>query len=371
MGRLFLAFIFGAVLLFAQSDELNTTLQEQEQETPLYQQKVLYLSYVDVPKRVIKGEIFSLTIKTLSVIQDFTDINYTFNGAKGIKILNDALPYREAAQHGFFDTFYFKALSSNIQLPSITATLKSDLNITYPSTTLPPKHIEAIALNPKEDFCNIVAKSLSIEHYKTSSYDATHNIVVFSITAKQTSLKDFHLKGVNAQGFESLTDTIESSKMIYYAVIDKKQENLPFSYFSTIKNDYIKLNIPIVVQEDSVATQSDLKPKDNSKKRLKLFIAVGVIIFGVVMLLWRRRYIYIVMILLPTLYTAYLLIPEDQVCIKEATKIRILPLENGTVFEITPAKLYLYKVGETKGFVKVELPNKKIGWVKNEDLCTY
>ena len=173
------------------------------------------------------------------------------------------------------------------------------------------------------------------------------------------------------QGFESLNDAIESSRMTYYAVIDKNEENLHFSYFNIQKNDYITLNIPIIVEDDSVATQSDLKPKDDSKKQIKMLIAVGIILLGVVMLLWRQRIIYTLLIVLPGIYVVILMIPPKQVCIKEHSKIRILPLENGTVFEVLPHQLHLNKIGSTQGFVKVELPNKKIGWVKNEDLCAH
>ena len=370
MVRFFLALLLWSVALFGLEEDMNTTTQEGQETAPVVQ-KVLYLSYVDVPKRVIKGELFSITIKTFSVVQDFDNIEYSFSGEKGVEILNDGIPKSEIEGHAYLDTFYFKATSANIRLPDITATLNDASGNIYPQATLKAVPIEAIALNPRKDFCNIVAKTFAIKHYKTTSYDATHNIVVFSATAIQTFLKDFHLNGVASQGFESLDDTIESSKMIYYAVIDKKQENLPFSYFNTIKNDYIKLNIPIIVEEDSVVTQSDLKPKDNSKKQIKLFIALSVILFGVVMLLWRQRYFYIVFIAFPAIYVVFLLMPEKKVCVKEDSKIRILPLENGTVFEVTTSRMKLEKIGKTKGFVKVELPNKKIGWVKDEDTCSY
>ncbi len=362
--------VFWIFLTSAVADENISTISEQNVSTPTVQ-KVLYLSYVETPKRVIKGEIFSVTIKTLSVIPDFEDIEYTLKNERDLKILNDGIPYRKEGERFFLDTFYFQAVGTHVCLPDITATIKDYFGTEYRPTTLPGKSIEAIALNPKEDFCNIIGKDLVIKRYKTTSYDDTHNIVVFVAEAKQTFLKDFHLRNVYAQGFESLSDSIESSRMIYYVVIDKKEENLQFSYFNILKNDYITLNIPIIVEDDSVATQSDLKPKDNSKKKIKMLIAVGIILIGVVLLLWRQRYIYIVLILLPGIYVIYLMIPQPKVCIKENSKIRILPLENGTVFQITDHRLQLDKIGSTQGFVKIELPNKKIGWVKNEDLCSH
>ena len=371
MLRAFFALLVLGIFLTSGAADENASFQSEQNGSTPTMQKVLYLSYVETPKRVIKGEIFSISIKTLSVIPDFEDIEYTLSNQRDVKILNDGIPYRKEREHFFLDTFYFQATGTHVRLPDITATLKDYFGTDYRPTTLKGKSIPSIALNPKEDFCNIIAKDLVIKRYKTTTYDDRHNIVVFVAEAKQTFLKDFHLRGVYAQGFESLSDSIESSRMIYYAVIDKKEENLHFSYFNTLKNDYITLNIPIIVVDDSVATQSDLRPKDNSKKKIKTLIAIAVILVGVVMLLWRQRYIYILLIILPGIYVIYLMIPQPKVCIKENSKIRILPLENGTVFQVTDHRLQLDKIGKAAGFVKVELPNKKIGWVKNEDLCSH
>ena len=360
LRTLFSLLLFG-VLLIAPANEKSVDAV----------QKILYLNYVHIPKRVIKGEIFSVTVKTVSIISDFEDIEYTLSNAKGIATLNDGIPYRKEKERYFLDTFYFQATDTNVRLPDITATLKDYFGTSYEPTILHGTFIEAIALNPKEDFCNIIAKDFVIKHYKTTSYDDTHNIVVFIAEAKQTFLKNFYLQHVFKQGFESLNDTIESSRMTYYAVIEKKRENLHFSYFNSKKNDYITLNIPIIVEEDSVATQSDLKPKDDSKKRFKIFIALGIVFIGILLLLWRGRIIYVFMILLPGIYTVYLMIPTKQVCIKAQSKIRILPLENSTVFEVTQKELHLNKMGSNENFIKIELPNNKIGWVKNEDLCSY
>ncbi len=366
MLRLLFVFIFLSLYSLLFAVDTNSSIEKTKIE-----QKVLYLNYDYIPKRVIKGGLFFITVKILSVIPDIEDIEYTLSNAKGLEILNDATPFRKQEERYFYDTFYFRVTSTDVRLPDIKASIVDYFGISYKPTVLPGKTIEAIALNPRKNFSNIIAKDFKIKHYKTTTYDDLHSIVVFVAEAKQTFLADFHLNGVKSQGFESLSDSIESSRMIYYVVLDKKEENFLFSYFNMIKNDYIELNIPIIVEDDSVTTQSDLKPKDQSKQRLKIFIALGVVFFGVVMLLWRQRYIYIAFILLPAIYVIYLLIPQEQICIRENSTIRILPLQNSTVFEITQKRICLDKTGETKNFVKVELSNNKIGWVKNEDLCSY
>jgi hypothetical protein len=360
---------------FAFSQDIVPQEQEealQENNTSLPQQvlpKVLYLHYDYIPKRVIVGEVFFIRLKVLSTLPTTNTIDYIFSNAANIEALNEKAPLRKKEGKFFYDTFYFKATAPHVRLPDIEANIVSYTQ-NFAPTKLMGKEIETIQLNPKPDFCNIIARSFALTRYKTTTYDQEHNIVIFEATAQQTFLSDFHLNKAVSQGFESLRDTIELSKMTYFAVIDKKEENLLFSYFNTIQNNYVTLSIPIIVQEDKVTTQSDLKPQDQSKEKIKLLIAAAIITIGIIMLLWRKKYIYAIIIIVPAVYIILALMPKEQICIKKGTKIHILPLDNSTIFEVTNKRIYLTKIGSTKNFFKVELENEKIGWIKNENTCS-
>lgn len=333
--------------------------------------KVLYLSFKEIPTRILKGEIFSITIKTLSTVKDFQDIEYELSNYVGIEPLNYSLPYREIYSKYYYDTFYFLVKESKVRLPDFTATLIDDYETEYKQTTLAGTELNVITLNPKKNFSNIIADSFDLLEYKTTNYDKKHNIVVFMATAKNCNIKAFHLNDVYKQGIESQTESIFESKLTYYAVIDKEIQNFSFSYFNPKENRFNIINIPIIVDDDSVTTQSDLKPKDQSKEMLKMTIAAGVAVLGFIFILFRRKYIYLIFVLFPLIYIAYIGMPQKDVCIKENSNIYLLPVQNGTVFETTEAKIYLQKEENVKEFVKVKLQNEKIGWVKNEDLCSY
>ncbi len=100
-------------------------------------------------------------------------------------------------------------------------------------------------------------------------------------------------------------------------------------------------------------------------------IAAGVAVIGFIIILWRRKYIYLIFILIPLAYIAYIGVPSQDICIKRGSQIHLLPVDNGTIFETTPKIYYLQKEGKRKNFTKVKLQNEKIGWVKNEDICAY
>ena len=334
----------------------------------LFAEKVLYVSYDAVPNRVIKGEIFPVTLKALSTLRDFDDIEYEFSNYNGLKIL-DATPLREQKGKFFYDTFHMLVTGSTAKLPDVNASIIAPQE--YNSTMIKGEKLNVITLNPKKNFSNIIANSFELQEYKTTSYDNRHNIVVFVATAQNCDIKAMHFNNVYKQGMESATDSYDNAKITYFVVIDKRLEYFTFSYFNLLNNRYELVNVPIIVDDDSVTTQSDLKPRDQSHDTIKMYIALAISILGLILILFKQKYIYLIFILIPLGYTLYLSMPEKEVCIKKGSNIYLLPVTNGTVFETTPQEYHLLKEGSVANFTKVKLQNDKIGWVKNEDTCTY
>ena len=374
-----LVWLFFSSLLCANTDNMLDTnsssnakiiSQEKLQKTDIdYLPKVLYLSYEKIPSRVLKGEIFSVTIKTLSTVKEFIDITYELSNYEGLKPLSD-FPSRDMDSKYFYETFHFLATSESVRLPDFTATLLDHGDKQHRTTTLNGQVLNVISLNPKKDFSNIIANSFEIIEYKTTTYDNRQNIVVFVATATNCNISALKLNGVNKQGIESLIESYFDSKITYYAIIDKTIENLPFSYFNLYKNRFVSINIPIIVSDDSVTTQSDLKPKDQSHEILKLTVAATIALIAFFIALWRKKYVYFIFIIIPLVYIAYIWVPSKEVCIKEGANIHLLPMSNGTIFEKTTNRYSLQKEDEVEGWIKVQLKNKKIGWVKNEDICS-
>ena len=334
----------------------------------LYANKVLYLTHAEIPDRVIKGEVFSITIKTISTIKNYDTITYTFKNRRGLRVLN-TIPYREEKGKYLLETFKFIATRNVARLPDITASLQG--NRTYETTTLVGKKLNVISLNPKRDYANVIAQSFELIDYKTTVYDPKHNIIVFTAKATNSDLQTIKFQNVFKQGVESITkNTFIEPKVTYFVVINKDLEKFSFSYFNLEKNRFMGITIPIIVDDDSVTTQTDLKPKDQSKEKLKMNIAAGVAFLIFVIAIWRKKYIYIILIAFPIVYVIYFAMPSKIICIKQGSTIHLLPVNNGTIFETTQTEYKLQKEGSATGFTKVKLHNEKIGWVKNEDLCT-
>jgi len=332
----------------------------------LFADKFIYLTHQEIPSRVIKGEIFPLTIKSISTLKEYQDINYSFSGGKGVTLLEE-ISKREKRGKYYYETFYFLAQQSSAVLPDIEATLIAPFE--HNATLLPGEELNIITLNPSKNFSNVIAENLEIVQYKTTSYDREHNIVIFIASAQRSDIKAMHFKGVFRQGSESIVESHDESRITYFVIVDKSLEDFTFTYFSLIENRFIPITIPIVVVEDSVATQSDLKPKDQSHERLKISIAAAIAVALAFFILLRKKYIYLVLMALPLGYILYSAMPDEIVCLNAGTKIQLLPVQNGTIFETTSKRSYLHKEGSSGNFTKVKLENEKIGWVKNENIC--
>lgn len=377
--KLIIIWIFILTSIFANDVDTNSSSYDENttivNENQLSQEeldklpKVIYLSYQDFPKRVLKGEIFTVTIKTLSTVKDFTDVTYELSNSVGLELLSN-YPSRDMDARYYYETFYFLVTENIARLPDIEATLLNYNDDQFKKTTLAGKKLNVVTLNPKKDFSNIIADSFELQEYKTTSYDQNNNIVIFTANATNCDIASFKFSNVLKQGAETIMESYIDSKITYFAVIDKDIEKFSFSYFNLKHNRFINVDIPIIVNDDSVTTQSDLKPKDQSHELLKMQIAAGVAIVGFVIILWRRKYIYLIFVLIPLGYIVYIGLPSKDVCIKEGSKIQLLPVKNGTIFETTPSVYHLQKEGDSKDFTKVKLKNEKIGWVKNEDICS-
>ena len=334
---------------------------------PLFANKVLYLNYQDYPNSVVKGEIFPVTIKTLSTVGMQDRIVYKFSNHRGLKVLNDT-PKRSKDGKFTVNKFFFIATASPAKLPDVRASIKGT---SYETTYLRGHHIDVIALNPKKDFSNVIASSFKVIESKTTSFDEQRNILVFVAKAKNTLLKSMHFQNVYKQGVESLKGSYLNPRITYFVIIDKKVENFTFSYFDITKNRFIQISIPIVVDDDSVTTQSDLKPTNQSHDRIKA-IAISLLALIIILyLFYKRHYILVILVLIPVGYLIYITIPSQEICIKKGTQIHLLPVDNGTIFETTQSRIHLLKEGNVQNYVKVKLKNEKIGWVKNEDICSY
>jgi hypothetical protein len=361
---------------FRDDEEPTETFGEEQESTSIFssepevQPKVLYLSYTEVPERVFRGEIFSLTLKVLSTEAQFEDIDYTVGGGSGYKLLTP-VPERRVEGRYYYDTFFFQATGASLRTPELTAAVRFSEFVTSEPTTLEGKSIDVITLNPPKGFAHILADHFEITNYKTTRYNRGYNIAVFNAKAMRCNIEALHFDGIEKQGTESVAPSHHESLITYYAILPKKLENLKFSFFDLKSETFVETLIPIIVEDDTVSTQSDLKPTEHRHTLIKVAVAGGIALLALILFIMKRRLIVLPFIVLPMLYIAYAAVPIEYACIKPDSPIYLLPMENSTTFEVTTRQYNLEVQGRIENYTKVKLENNKIGWVSNEDLCVH
>ncbi len=327
----------------------------------------LTLEYHTLPaERTYVGEIVAVTLKATPAELGSEAVEYTLQNSEGIRIFSD-IPRRDVREDGVYDTFSFLILSASARLPDITATVSATGSSSNVLTGVP---VDAMVLNPPRTFANVLADRFEIVTYKTTPYNNESNIVIFTAKASRCHIDAFALPDALKQGFESKLSNVGESQMTYYAVVPDSEETLTFSYFNLKKQRYESLVIPIIVDDDTVSTMSDLSPTDTRHTELKMTVSVIAIAGLIGLFYWKRRRGFLYVSLVPLAYLLYVLLPNQTVCVKQDAPIYLLPIAHGTVFERTKQQENMEAEKEVGDFIKVHLNDDQIGWVHKRDLCS-
>jgi len=327
----------------------------------------LTLEFTNLPEHPYVGEIIALNVKLTPVDVASGNIEYTLQNEEGIRIFSDT-PRRSVKDDGVYDTFYFLVQSSSIRFPDVTATLTSS---GATSETLTGTTLSATTLSPPSGYANVLAEKFEIINYKTTPYNNESNVLIFTAKASRCNISDFTIPNAIKQGFESKLSNVGESQMTYYVIIPNTDQNLNFSFFNLKKQRYESLTIPIVVDDDTVSTgQSDLSPTDARHTELKVGAAAVTVFILFALFYWRREKWYLYLSAVPMFYIVFALLPNQNICVKKDAPIYLLPIKNGTIFEMTLQEEHLEAEKEVGEFVKVHLSDDKVGWVNQRDLCS-
>ncbi|WP_456381501.1 hypothetical protein [Hydrogenimonas sp.] len=333
-----------------------------EPETPA--ERLIYLTIEDVPKKIYVGQIFPITVKITSLDKRRPYIVELENG-KNVDVVkkHDDIPPQAINRL----TYYFKAKGTSIRLPVFTVRYEDGTR----EYRIESVSLTAVKLNPPGEFSGVLARNMELINYQASSYDDGNNILALQLFVEYGNYRDFRLPGTFKQGIDSFEGDINGTTLLYYGVYPVGMEQVEFSYFNLEKNRYEKFQIPIIVKRSSVSTQTTLDPQASEFTKFKIVATSTFILLWLFLWIRTRRWSYPILIAAATAYLLTYLIPLKNVCIKAETTLYLLPTKQSTPFmrlyEETTAK----EMDRNDRYTKVQLPNNRIGWVKNEDLCSH
>ncbi len=317
--------------------------------------------YSYLPKKVYENQLFPVTI--IDTREEKNTPRYQFEINSDVRPLSTKPLVIRNGNDNFY-TFYYKAKKEGeITIPRIYVNDGGEITI------LDAHAIPVFKLKPREDFCGVLAADMKIHNSQVSHYDEKNYLVTLSIEAYEANLEDMHLKGVIESGVEEIVRNGAKVEGEFYVVIPTTQKELKFTYFNTIKQQYVFLKAPVELLDSTVVTQTDLNPKEDSFDKLKKYTVMALVGFFFLMFLIYRDFFYLVLgvVSLITLLTFYT--PKEKVCIKQGAPLYILPTETSSISTKVESEYTTPLLGERKAFRKVEYKNGIIGWVKDEDLC--
>ncbi len=316
--------------------------------------------YSYMPKKVYENQLFPVTV--LDTTQREDQPQFQFDTSSDIQpLFKKPLVVRNG--NDSFYTFYFKASKVDVRIPQLYITSNSvDISLKRQTIMLAPLKI-------REDFCAVIAADMKIKTHQVSNYDEHHHLVTLSIEAFEANLEDMRMNKVEEFGAEHIKRDNAKVEAEFYVVLPLAQKRLKFTYFNTIKKQYVFLEIPVELADASVTTQSDLNPKEDSFEKLKKYTFISLVLFFLLMFLFKRDFFYLVfgVISLISLLTFY--IPHKQICVKQGAPLYILPTQTSTISTKIDEEFEAMLLGERDEFKKVEYKEGIIGWIKNEDLC--
>jgi len=329
--------------------------------------KSIFLSVEQIPQKVYVGQVFPIKVKAIVAHSNIDTLSTAFSTPNGIEIINQQSPWVVSSNNTYENTFYFKITTTNAKIPNISVSLiKNKEPLESAILTLSTPSI--IQLKKEDFFSNVIAQTLVVNKYKTTTFDAKNVMTVLEIEATEANLKDFKLKGITKSGIDSFSDNGSSQKIYYYAILPNYQKNFEFTYFDLRGNKFTKISLPIVIDNEEVSTQLGLNPKESIFEFYKsIAYAVLAFLFFIIVLKYRKWYYLVASLLFLALYFLDQN-PLNHVKLKVGSNIKILPMEHSTIFYTSEKILDVEKLGEREEYIKILFPDGKIGWTERENI---
>lgn len=352
--------------LYSQEDVAEKSLSE----TLFPSSKILYAKYVSFPKEVHTKERFEVKIEATVLLPSdeafslFTDIP---DVPELEKITDEIIWYKK--EGGKYEaTLVFKAKNNQFNFPVIGLSVLNQSNVAVDKTLLVLDSIKFKSLPINKDlYTNVTASNLEIQNIKIKQYSNNELLCSMEIHGTNSNLSEFKIPKYLHQGRKELVNKGGGQEVLYYFVIlPIDTEILQFDYYNSIQKAMTTLEVPIVLEEDLVSTQTGLNPNEGNMGFYKqVFFAFMMTVFFMIYY-YKRSKVYLFIAIGFSLILIKTLLPNSHIILKKNEKVYILPTPNSTVFKVIQEEEDVEVLMEQDEFKKVLFKNDNIGWVKNE-----
>jgi len=338
------------------------------------QAKTLYLSYKKSPDVIYQKQTFEVDIKVIVARDNYEKIDIRFIDALNVSVLNSDSAWSEKDEQEYENKFYFKVNSADFVMPRIQILLYNN-GILEETEYLEPLKLEFTHLaKGNKKFSNVIAKELIVNNYKTKQYNNKELLTVLDLSAINGNLEDFTLdEEYFEQGSTSFDESYPVQNLIYHVIVPIHTKKIAFNYYSLKTNSFISINLPIILENELISTQSDLNPNNSNFEFYKKIAISALLFFFFIITLWKRKLIYLIITLVFVILLILFVMPNKTAIIQKDVIIYILPTKNSTVFFKTQKEQLVEILNHKAGFYKVlfntnDQNTEVIGWIKEDNV---
>ncbi len=328
--------------------------------------KELYLKYTKVPDKVYTQQRFSVKLEAIILTpnDEFDNIITTYSNEHNIEIVDPNIDWIFTSENTYTTKIIYKSKKGKLTLPTITVSLLKDKEIIKSISLESPKiKYSKIALN-QEKFSSIIAKNIIIHSVKSKQYSNSMLMVVINMSTKSGNLEEFHLKQFDEQAIQSFEEINGVQNIYYYVIVPTHIQNIQFNYYNPIEKEFIDVELPIILDDELVSTQTDLNPNNSN---LLLYKQISLLIMLIVLSLIyikTKNKIFVILTLIIVFFLIKISLPNERRYIQKDTKIYILPSASSTIYKVLEDQSNVEVLMQRDGFMKVLFQDKTIGWIK-------
>lgn len=365
MIRFFVSFCLVLALNAVSQDEFT---DDSSYEPAISTEKLVYLSVEDLKQPVYKNQIIKITYKAI-VVDKFASINTDFSSYYGFRILSSNPMWELDEKNKYHMVVYGKITENAFKIPDISVSVTTQ-NALVSTDTLRGKSYKSLSISTNKKYIGVISNSISVLSSSAQKFNDTHNMVSLELSGYLANFKDINISSSINQGFDKTQISYPISKIFYYAVIPNDVVNFSFLTFNPDSGDFINHNVRLNLDnfDQKISTQMDLNPNKRKLPLLEIALIVAVAIIALVLLIKTRHWIFFVILVFLLALTIWLSTQKDTVIILNGSSVYLLPIKNSTLFYVTYEDTEVTKLNEKNNYIKVILPDKKVGWVKKENV---
>jgi len=320
--------------------------------------------YSYLPKKIYKNQVFPVTVLAIGIGDKSRDLYFKFDRDSKDQPLFDE-PLLVQNNQDCFYTFYFKNTHNNeFKLPLLFVKSKEA------DVILDEHFIPVSKLKAQKNFSGLIAADIKVDTHQASTFDERQNLITLSLEAYEANIENMLIGEYTEQGVENIQRRNSKIEAEYFVVVPSTLKDLNFTYFNTIKEQFVPITIPIKVIETKLTTQLEPNPKHDSFDEIKKMTILAFIIFFALMFVWKRDFLYLIVVALLIIVLIRFYAPMKKICIKQGASVRILPTYNSRVSYIIDTKMEkVTKLSVRGDYIKIEYNTDRIGWVDEKDTC--